>query len=90
LFLVSVSASQEHINSRPASDSGVSWGQMKREPHPKPIAIPEDLAARCTGDDQFEKFDSMFRNVISVPKAEIDKQDAKWKRAQAKERQKPA
>ena len=32
--------------------------------------------------------DVMTRNVISVPKAQIDKQDAKWKRAQAKERQK--
>jgi hypothetical protein len=63
-------------------------GTMKREP--KPIAIPEDLAARCEGSDQFEKFDRLFRNVISVPKAEIDKQDAKWKRAHAKDRKTPA
>ncbi|MBZ5601830.1 MAG: hypothetical protein LAO79_05940 [Acidobacteriia bacterium] len=61
---------------------------MKRDPNPKPIAIPPELAERCEGTDQFEKFDRMFRNVISVPKAQIDKQDAKWKRAQAKERQK--
>lgn len=27
----------------------------------------------------FEKFDQLFRAVISVPKTEIDKQDEKWK-----------
>lgn len=59
-------------------------GSMKREPQPKPIAIPPELAERCTGPDQFEKFDSFFRTVISVPKAEIDKQEAKWRRAHAK------
>lgn len=59
---------------------------MKREPNPKPIAIPDDLAARCDGPDQFEKFDRMFRNVISVPKTAIDKEEAKWKRAQEKKR----
>jgi hypothetical protein len=51
---------------------------------PKPINIRPELADRRDGPDQFEKFDRLFRNVISVPKAEIDKQEAKWKRKQAK------
>jgi hypothetical protein len=51
---------------------------------PLPISIPEDIAARCDGPDQFEKFDNLFRTVIATPKAEIDKNEAKWKRAQAK------
>jgi hypothetical protein len=50
------------------------------------ISIPEDIAARCDGPDQFEKFDNLFRTVIATPKAQIDKQEAKWKRAQAKKR----
>lgn len=59
---------------------------MKPEPSSKPIQIPEDIAARCDGPDQFEKFDNLFRTVIATPKAEIDKRDAKWKRAQAKKK----
>ena len=61
---------------------------MKPISSAKPIQIPEDIAARCVGPDQFEKFDNLFRTVIATPKAEIDKQDAKWKRAQAKKRSK--
>jgi hypothetical protein len=58
---------------------------MKRsEPQPKPISIPGDLAVRCDGPDQFDKFDTLFRNVISVSKAKSDAEEAKWKRQQAK------
>ena len=32
---------------------------------PVPISIPEDIATRCDGPDQFEKFDALFRTVIS-------------------------
>jgi hypothetical protein len=53
---------------------------------PKPITIPEDLAARCDGPNQFENFDKLFRMVITVPKSAILKEEAKWKRAQAKKR----
>jgi len=52
----------------------------------RPINIPEDIAARCDGPDQFEKFDNLFRTVIATPRAEIDKNEAKWKRAQVKKR----
>jgi hypothetical protein len=59
---------------------------MKPASTPKPMEIPEDIAARCGGPDQFEKFDSLFRAVIATPKAEIDKNETKWKRAQVKKR----
>jgi hypothetical protein len=59
---------------------------MKPAASPKSLDIPEGIAARCDGADQFEKFDNLFRTVIATPKVEIDKQEAKWKRAQAKKR----
>lgn len=39
---------------------------------------------RLPGDTEFGKFDNFFRAVIAVPKAVIDKEDAKWKRSRAK------
>jgi hypothetical protein len=61
---------------------------MKSESQPasssKPIVISDELAAKCDGPDQFERFDRMFRTVIAVPKAEIDKREAKWKQARKK------
>jgi len=36
----------------------------------------------------FESLDSLFRAVIAVPKTEIDKREAKWKRAPKKKRTK--
>jgi hypothetical protein len=57
----------------------------------EPIAIPEEIAAKCDGPDQFGKFDRLFRSVIATPRADIDKADAKWKRKQDKKRaKKPA
>ena len=47
-----------------------------------PIQIPPDIAAKCNGPDQFEKFDQLFRKVIAVPHSAIVKEEAKWKRAQ--------
>jgi len=41
-----------------------------------PIPTPEGTP--------FQKFDSLFRAVIAVPRAEIDKREAKWKRARKK------
>ncbi len=35
---------------------------------------------------QFEKFDQLFRAVISVPRSEILKEKAKWKRAHTRKK----
>jgi len=57
--------------------------------HPThPIKFSPEVIAKCDAPDQFERFDRMFRSVIAVPKAEIEKREAKWKRARA--RKKPA
>lgn len=48
-------------------------------------------APNVPGKTEFERFDNFFRAVIAVPKATIDKEDAKWKRAREKKRaKKPA
>ncbi len=41
-------------------------GPMK--PSEPAIAIPEDIAAKCDGPNQFKRFDSLFRAVIAVPR----------------------
>ena len=45
-----------------------------------------DLSARCAGPNQFENFDRAFRSALTVPKAAVLKEDARWKRARAKKR----
>jgi hypothetical protein len=45
-----------------------------------------ELAARCEGPNQFENFDRAFRQMLTVPKSSVLKDDAKWKRARAKKR----
>ncbi len=47
-------------------------------------------APNVPGHTEFEKFDNLFRAVIAVPKAIIDKEEAKWKRARARARKKRA
>ena len=59
---------------------------MRMDCQPKANHIPEDIAAKCDGPDQFQRFDRLFRAVIATPKADIDKADAKWKRKQTKKR----
>jgi len=65
---------------------------MKPESHSAPpeLAVLNDqqakLAAKCDGSNQFENFDKLFRAVIAVPKAAIDKEEAKYKRARAKKK----
>ncbi|MBV9759824.1 MAG: hypothetical protein JO340_04600 [Acidobacteriaceae bacterium] len=59
---------------------------MRQTQEPKPISIPDELAARCTGPDQFERFDKLFRAVIAVPHEQIVKEEKKWKRARATRR----
>lgn len=57
---------------------------------PSPVMNAEltALAEKCDGPNQFENFDKLFRAVIAVPKAAIDKEEAKWKRARAKKKRK--
>ena len=45
-------------------------------------------APNVPGSTEFEKFDNFFRAVIAVPKAVIDREEEKWKRARAKKRAK--
>jgi len=45
-----------------------------------------DLSARCAGPNQFENFDRALRQLLTVPKAAVLKEDARWKRARAKKR----
>jgi len=47
----------------------------------KPLPAPN-----VPGNTEFEKFDNFFRTVIAVPKATIDKEEAKWKRARARKK----
>jgi hypothetical protein len=48
-------------------------------------------APNVPGKTEFERFDNFFRAVIAVPKAVIEKEEAKWKRARARKKaKKPA
>lgn len=47
---------------------------MKHKPIPKPT---KELIAQCDADNQFSNFDRVFRKVMSVPKAEVLKQEKK-------------
>jgi hypothetical protein len=58
---------------------------MKADHHPR-INIPDNLAARCDGPGQFERFDKLFRAVIAVPKAAINKEEAKEKRRKKRDK----
>lgn len=58
---------------------------------PRPINLHPETIAKCDGPEQFENFDRLFRTVIAVPKASVEKSEAKWKRASDKKRaKKPA
>ena len=50
--------------------------------------LPDTLAAKCDGPDQFQNFDRIFRAVVAASEAAVDKEEAKWRRAQAKKRAK--
>jgi len=56
------------------------------KPMQQPIAISSETIAKCNAPDQFQNFDRMFRSVIAVPKAVVEKAEAKWKRKQEKKR----
>lgn len=46
--------------------------------------ITEKLRAQCDADDQFNRFDSLFRKVISVPKDKVLKAEANHKQRKAR------
>jgi hypothetical protein len=59
---------------------------VKREqPIPKPT---EELKAQCDAENQFSNFKRVFRKVMSVPKAEVLKREAKEKHRNARKRAK--
>jgi len=66
---------------------------VKDKPIPEPTV---ELKARCDADNQFSNFERVFRAVMSVPKAEVLKREAKEmhrnarKRARAKKKTKSA
>jgi len=39
---------------------------------PKPIKIPDDIAARCTGPSQAKRMDALLRKVIAAPRPKRD------------------
>lgn len=53
----------------------------------KSIPAPdEELKAQCNAENQFDNFQRVFRKVMSVPKAEILKREAKEKHRNARKR----
>ena len=53
----------------------------------RPLQIPPEIAAKCDAPNQSERFDHMVRTLMAVPKAEIDRREAKWKRKQERKKQ---
>jgi hypothetical protein len=47
-----------------------------------PIPVP--------GSTPFQQMDNLFRAVIAVPKAEIDRREKQWQKANSKRRKKTA
>ena len=58
---------------------------MKEKPIPEPT---EELKAQCNAENQFSNFDRVFRTVMSVPKAEILKREARELHRNAQKRAK--
>lgn len=50
-----------------------------KPPHP-PIDVP--------GSTPFQKMDNLFRAVIAVPKAEIDRREQEWHKRHGKKKRK--
>ena len=50
---------------------------------PKPVDIPEDIAARYTNKDQPERFDVALRKILSVPHSVILEREAEYLRKSA-------
>ena len=45
----------------------------------EPMAIPDDIAAKCDGPDQSERFDRGVRAFLAVPKLAVLRSEAKAK-----------
>jgi hypothetical protein len=55
----------------------------------KPIPAPtKELMSQCDRDNQFSNFERVFRSVMSVPKGEVLKREAKEKRRNERKRAK--
>ena len=55
----------------------------------KPIPTPtKELLSQCDRDNQFSNFERVFRRVMSFPKAEVLKREAKEKHRNARKRAK--
>lgn len=62
---------------------------MKQSAHsPATIEIPADIAAKCDGPDQFERFDQLVSALVTVPKSAIAKEEKKYQRARTKKKAK--
>jgi hypothetical protein len=48
------------------------------------LAIPADIAAKCDGPDQAERFDLGIRAFLAVPKSAVLKSEARAKRRKKK------
>jgi hypothetical protein len=46
----------------------------------KPITITDELAARYTNPDQFERFDAAVSKVLSVPRAEFLRREEEYRK----------
>jgi hypothetical protein len=57
---------------------------MKAAQPNRPIALHPETIAKCDGPNQFENFDRAFRSVIAVPKAAVERAEAKWSKARKK------
>jgi hypothetical protein len=47
---------------------------------PKPVTIPDGIAARYTNLDQFERFDATVGKVLAVPRAELLRREAEYRK----------
>lgn len=52
--------------------------------------ITPELEAKCDAENQFQRFDDLFRKVISVPKSEVLKAETREKRRRAQKRKRHA
>lgn len=50
----------------------------------EPIAIPDDIAAKCDWLDQAERFERDVRAFLAVPKSAVLRDEAKAKRRKKK------
>jgi hypothetical protein len=48
------------------------------------VTITKGLEVKCDASNQFDRFDALFRKVISVPKAAIDREEVKFRRRKTK------